>query len=183
MLATGQPSGLAITHCLPLPLPAAPSPPCQAALMPLASSCQQMFVCGVAGRQLNRDCIFLAPGPLEEPSFPGLCRPMCQRHVSRSTGLAPGERLTQARMAEDNWKVQRGLSHAPSSPGNCSVRPFHKHIWGDWNSFCQMLIKTRTTTPPPSEVTCGSLPMGIWTAGWTTRHSVNTVYLRRHLEI
>lgn len=43
--------------------------------MLLASSCQQMFVCGFAGRHLNRACIFLAPGPLEEPSLPGLCRP------------------------------------------------------------------------------------------------------------
>lgn len=75
VLAIGQPSGLSITHCLPPPLGVAPSPRCQAALMLLASSCQQMFVCSVAGRQLNRACIFLAPGPLQEPSLPGFCRP------------------------------------------------------------------------------------------------------------
>lgn len=83
-LATGQPPGLAITHCLPPPLPAAPSPPCQAALMPPASSCQQMFVWGVAGRQLNRACVCLAPGPRNLPSQ-GFAGFMCQSHVSHST--------------------------------------------------------------------------------------------------
>lgn len=93
-LATGQPSGLAIIHRLPLPLPAARSPPCQTALKPLSSSCQQMFARGVAGRQLSRTCILLAPEPLREPSLCRLCKhsgsllpckpqyPLC---------LAPGE--------------------------------------------------------------------------------------------
>lgn len=39
-----------------------------------------------------------------------------------------------------------------------AVGPFHRHIWGDWNPFCQMLIKKRTTALPPSEVRVAPCP-------------------------
>lgn len=188
-LATGQPSGLAITHCLPLPLPAAPSPPCQAALMPLASSCQQMFVCGVAGRQLNRACILLAPGPLAEASLQGLCRSYVstlrepQRREAQAR-LLQG-RVALARWAGDSWKVEPGLSQAPSSSGNCFVHPpssSQTHP-GRLEFILPNADKDRNHGSVPREVTCGSLSVGIWTAGWTNRHSVNTVHLWRHPEV
>ena len=105
VLATGQPSGLAITHCLHPPLPAAPSPPCQTALMPLASSCQQMFVCGVAGRQLNRACILLAPGPLAEPSLQGLCRPYVSTPQEPQHEEAPGRLLQEGSLQPDGPRI------------------------------------------------------------------------------
>lgn len=105
VLATGQPSGLAITHCLPPPLPAAPSPPCQTALMPLASSCQQMFVCGVAGRQLNRACILRAPGPLAEPSLQGLCRPYVSTPQEPPHEEALGRLLQEGSLQPDGLRI------------------------------------------------------------------------------
>lgn len=128
VLATGQPSGLAITHCLPLPLPAAPSPPCQAALMPLASSCQQMFVCGVAGRQLSRACIFLAPGPLEKPSLPGLCRPYVSaprdpQHREAWAWL-PGKDSLQPEWLRITGRWSRAFLMLPAPLGSVLFVPF-----------------------------------------------------------
>lgn len=58
--------------------------------------------------------------------------------------------------------------------------PLRRHMARDWNSFCQTLIKTGATAPPLGEVTRGSPPTGIWTAGWTARHPVNTLCSGTH---
>ena len=65
--------------------------------MPLTSSCQQMFVCIVAGRQLNRAYIFLAPGPLEEAPLPGLFRPYTSKLCE------PQHRGPWAWLLEKDW--------------------------------------------------------------------------------
>lgn len=128
VLATGQPSGLAITHCLPPPLPATPSPPCQAALMPLASSCQQMFVCVVAGRQLDRACIFLAPGLLAEPPLGGLCRPYVSTPREPQHGEAQAWLLEKGSLWPHGLRVTERCSWAflmlPAPRGTVLSVPF-----------------------------------------------------------
>ena len=188
-LATGQPSGLAITHCLPLPLPAAPSPLCQAALTPLASSCQQMFVCGVAGRQLNRACILLAPGPLAEASLQGLCSPYVSTlREPQAEKHRPGsckEGLLWPDGPEISGRWSRAFLRLPAPRGTVlfiPCPPSQTHP-GRLEFILPNADKDRNHGCIPWEVTCGSLSVGIWTAGWTNRHSVNTVYLWRHPEV
>lgn len=149
-------------------LPAAPSPPCQAALMPLASSCQQMFVCGVAGRQLNRACVFLAPGPPREPSLCGLCKP------SKSTPRKPqhggAQALAQLLEKGSLWpdplrgtgKWSQTFLMLPAPGGTDPLDPFSATSRETTIHFTKCFVKTEATAPVPSEVTCGPCP---WEAG------------------